>query len=92
MTRTEIYAAIKAKGLVEKANERARALRGWVKNANYTNLPNGELLRILDTVKSKESKPKTETTQKGCVDEGARKAILAMAAYFNLKGIEKNFE
>lgn len=93
MTRNEIYQAIKANGLVEKANAKARELKGY--GANYTNLSNTELLGVLDTVKTKKECKKESCAKKSvqkCVDEGARKAILAVAKILNIKGIEKNFE
>lgn len=94
MTRKEIYQEIKAKGLVEQANARAKKVCSWAPNANYTNLSNIELLGILATVKTKEASKKTcekKPAQK-CVDEGARKAILAIGKVLNIKGLEKNFE
>lgn len=90
MTRKEIYQEIKAKDLVEQANARAKKVCSWAPNANYTNLSNVELLGILATVKTKET-CKRKPAQK-CVDEGARKAILAIGKVLNIKGLEKNFE
>lgn len=90
MTRKEMYKAIKDNKLEAVANAEAYKTYRY-HGTNYTNLSNDALLRILDTVKTKKSK-KTISTQKGCVDAGARKAIKAIAATLNLKGIEKNFE
>lgn len=92
MTRNEIYQQIRANGLTDKANARAKEIRYWVRNANYTNLSNVELLSILDTVKSKK-KPakKAETTTQEFIDKGARRAIEAMAAVIGMKDIKKNF-
>lgn len=91
MNRKEIYHAIQANGLESKANQRAKELRYWVRNANYTNLSNVELLSILDTVKPKKvAKTKSSATQE-FVDKGARKAIKALAAVIGMKDIEQNF-
>lgn len=94
MNRKEIYHAIQANGLTEVANKRAKELRPWVGNANYTNLSNDELLGILATVKTKEKadKPTCKKSAQKCIDEGARKAILAVGKILNIKGLEKNFE
>ena len=92
MTRSEIYQQIRANGLTEKANARAKEIRYWVSNANYTNLSNAELLGILDTVKSKKkTAKKAETTTQEFVDKGARRAIESMAAVLGMKDIKKNF-
>ena len=93
MTRSEIYQQIRAKGLTEKANARAKEISYWVGNANYTNLSNAELLGILDTVKSKKKKTakKAEATTQEFVDKGARRAIESMAAVLGMKDIKKNF-
>lgn len=92
MTRSEIYQQIRANGLTEKANARAKEIRYWVSNANYTNLSNAELLGILDTVKSKKkTAKKAEATTQEFVDKGARRAIESMAAVLGIKDIKKNF-
>ena len=92
MTRSEIYQQIRANGLTEKANARAKEIRYWVSNANYTNLSNAELLGILDTVKSKKkTSKKAEATTQEFVDKGARRAIESMAAVLGMKDIKKNF-
>lgn len=93
MTRSEIYQQIRANGLTEEANARAKEIKCWVRNANYTNLPNVELLSILGTVKSKKKKTakKAETATQEFVDKGARRAIEAMAAVIGMKDIKKNF-
>jgi len=92
MTRSEIYQQIRANGLTEKANARAKEIRYWVSNANYTNLSNAELLGILDTVKSKKkTAKKAEATTQEFVDKGARRAIESMAAVLGMKDIKKNF-
>lgn len=92
MTRSEIYQQIRANGLTEKANARAKEIRYWVSNANYTNLSNAELLGILDTVKSKKkAAKKAEATTQEFVDKGARRAIESMAAVLGMKDIKKNF-
>ncbi len=92
MTRSEIYQQIRANGLTEKANARAKEIRHWVSNANYTNLSNAELLGILDTVKSKKkTAKKAEATTQEFVDKGARRAIESMAAVLGMKDIKKNF-
>lgn len=92
MTRSEIYQQIRANGLTEKANARAKESRYWVSNANYTNLSNAELLGILDTVKSKKkTAKKAEATTQEFVDKGARRAIESMAAVLGMKDIKKNF-
>lgn len=92
MTRSEIYQQIRANGLTEKANARAKEISYWVGNANYTNLSNAELLGILDTVKSKKkTAKKAEATTQEFVDKGARRAIESMAAVLGMKDIKKNF-
>ena len=92
MTRSEIYQQIRANGLTDKANARAKEIRYWVSNANYTNLSNAELLGILDTVKSKKkTAKKAEATTQEFVDKGARRAIESMAAVLGMKDIKKNF-
>lgn len=92
MTRSEIYQQIRANGLTEKANARAKEIRYWVSNANYTNLSNAELLGILDTVKSKKkTAKKAEATTQEFIDKGARRAIESMAAVLGMKDIKKNF-
>ena len=92
MTRSEIYHQIKANGLTDKANARAKEVKYLVRNANYTNLSNAELLGILDTVKSKKkAAKKAETTTQEFVDTGARRAIEAIAAVLGMKNIKKNF-
>lgn len=89
MTRKEIYQQIEKNGLVNTANACAR--KKWHSFANYTNLTNNELLSILDTDKSKDKSTKPTTTAQKFIDEGARKAIKAIASVLGMKNIEKNF-
>lgn len=91
MTRSEIYQQIRANGLTEKANARAREIN-CDSSVNYINLSNAELLGILDTVKSKKkTAKKAEATTQEFVDKGARRAIEAIAAVLGMKNVEKNF-
>lgn len=91
MTRKEMYAAIKAdEKMLELARKEAKG-----KGINYTSLSNDVLEKIINKVKDakkpccKKTAPKTSNNK--CVDDGARKAILAIAKILNLKNIEKNF-
>ena len=90
MTRKEIYQQIEKNGLANTASAYARKKLHY-DYANYTNLTNNELLSILDTDKSKDKSTKPTTTAQKFVDEGARKAIKAIASVLGMKNIEKNF-
>ena len=90
MTRKECIDFIKSNGYGMEATEEARVYTNNP-HANYTNLPTEVLI---DFVSSKQ-KPKDVQKPKKCskcTDEGARKAILAIAKILNLKNIDKNFD
>ena len=89
MTRKEMYTAIKAdEKMLELARKEAKG-----KGITYTSLPNNVLESIINAVKVAKQPCCKKVTSKSnkCVDEGARKAILAIAKILNLKNIEKNF-
>ena len=72
-------------------------LRGYFTNkyGNFTNLKTEVLLDEIERYKKanqpvKKAKCDCKATAK-CADEGARKAILAIAKILNLKNIERNF-
>lgn len=93
MTRKECIDYIKSNGYSYEATELAR---DYTQNnhANYTNLPTEELVIFINskkvTTKPARTGGKTEPLN-NCTDKGARKAIMALAAYLGIKNIERNF-
>lgn len=89
MTRNEIYSVIRTHGkALEIAKETAK------KNGiSWTSLSNDTLVQIIDTACKVDKVCKKDAKKPNkCVDEGARKAIKAIATILNIKNIEKNFD
>ena len=57
---------------------------------DYTHLTNEKLLAVLDTIKPAKKAPAKRKASK-CIDNGARKAIKAIAAVLGMKDIDMNF-
>lgn len=93
MTRKECYEFIKAHNLKDEATKLAHDIYGDMPKINWTNLTSVQLEKfVYDHLKK--SEPKKTTCKKSnnkCTDDGARKAILAIAKILNLKNIERNF-
>lgn len=96
MNRKEQYEFIKAHKLQDEATKLARSIYGDMPKVNWTNLTNSQLESLIN----KYNTPKKEVPKVNIkyvknipcgVDEGARKAILAIAKILNLKNIERNF-
>lgn len=84
MNRKECYEYIKAH----------EDLRNYFidKYSNFTNVKTDILVKEIENYKKQyESLEDTADKNLKCVDEGARKAILAIATIFKLKNIERNF-
>ena len=93
MTRKECIDYIKSNGYSAEATELAR---DYTQNnhANYTNLPTEELVNFVNSKKiTKKPAQKAVKAEhlNNCTDKGARKAIMALAAYLGIKNIERNF-
>ena len=60
---------------------------------SWPNLPTEILAKAYDKAVTKHccKKSAPKTSNNNCTDEGARKAILAIAKILNLKNIERNF-
>ena len=94
MNRKECYEFIKTYELQDRANQLAHRIYGDMPKINWTNLTTTKLEEFVNAyntyktpnVLTKNSKPSITG-----IDEGARKAILAIAKILNLKNIERNF-
>lgn len=94
MTRKECIDFIKSNGYGMEATKAARNYTGNA-GANYTNLPTSELIKFVEG-KKKPNKPVAKKVVKAkplneCVDENARKAIMAIAELIGYKNIKKFF-
>lgn len=92
MTRKECIDYIKSNGYSAEATDLAR---DYTQNnhANYTNLPTEELANFVNSKKNTKKPVRIECRAElnNCTDKGARKAIMALAAYLGIKNIERNF-
>lgn len=88
MTRIEIYKELKAKNLVETANEYAIKKLTHLKTANYTHLKTEDLLKILSIKPACNSKCCTESCKEEVIDKKARNAIKILLERFGEKDIE----
>lgn len=92
MTRKECIDYIKSNGYSAEATELARYY-AQNNHANYTNLPTEALVNFINSKKITKNPAQIECRAElhNCTDKGARKAIMALAAYLGIKNIERNF-
>lgn len=84
MERKMLFQKIRENNLQQKCHQ--------MFGTDYTHLSNAQLLKVLETVKTTKSTKKATAYKATCaIDNGARKAIKAIAAVLGMRDIEKNF-